>query len=144
MSKLKDSKFQFSRPELLELQFNMNPNFDPEKKTTYQRLFDKEIQKSKEHNEAVVVVKWETGSEKSINPQYHISILMYSRFQWDNDLNEEQIDNLLKYNAVSLILSYMRPIVSQVTMNSTGIAYDIPYIDLTTEYSDDQHDNEQT
>ena len=41
------------------------------------------------------------------------------------------INKLLNQNAPSLLLSYLRPVIAQVTMASPYGAYNIPFIDFT-------------
>ena len=41
-----------------------------------------------------------------------------ANFRWNDELDDNMIDRLLNQNAPSLLLSYLRPIVAQVTSAS--------------------------
>lgn len=56
---------------------------------------------------------------------------MSAKFLWEGDLEEKVVKSLLKSNAPAALLSYIRPIVSMMTMSSKYPALNIPFIDFT-------------
>ena len=52
-------------------------------------------------------------------------------FKWNaDDYNEEQIDSLLRQNAVALLISYVRPVISNLTAASGLPCYNLPFLNL--------------
>ena len=127
---IKNSGFQFTRPIITKLLYSVNEKYLSDEKTTYQAHINKNIQIGEDGKNGIVEVTWEIDKGNGTsNPKYDISITMMSRFSWTDELDEEMINTLLEYNAVSLILGYMRPVISNVTMNSIE-PLDIPFYDL--------------
>lgn len=54
---------------------------------------------------------------------------MASNFSWKDQVSDENVDKLLNYKAVSLLLGYIRPVVSVITSNSVE-PLDIPFVNL--------------
>ena len=91
------------------------------------------IQYNKADTKAVVELQLKIGGKAKEAP-FMISVVMGAMFRWEEgDFSEEAIDKLLHRNAVSLLLSYARPIIATVTSQSRFPTYDLPYIDLTRE-----------
>ncbi len=130
--KIKNSNFQFARPIITNMSFKVNNEYKADYETKYAFNIEKKIDKISD-NQAIVEVRWFTEEKNgSINPKYDISLTMVSSFRWTNETKKEDVDKLLEYNAVSLLLSYMRPIVSVITSNSVE-PLDIPYVNLLGE-----------
>ena len=128
------SKFQFSQPRLLELSYQENRGFKSDSDTVEMPI---EIRPTVHYNtkdtKAAVELQMKIG-DKSEEAPFIISITMGAKFRWDKGgFSEEVIDNLLRKNAVSLLLSYARPIIATITSQSRFPTYDLPYIDLTSE-----------
>ena len=49
---------------------------------------------------------------------HFIKAIEGANFRWNDELDDNMIDRLLNQNAPSLLLSYLRPIVAQVTSAS--------------------------
>ena len=54
-----------------------------------------------------------------------------AEFRWPDSLNMGMIEKLLNQNAPSLLLGYLRPIISQITAASPYNAYNLPFIDFS-------------
>lgn len=61
---------------------------------------------------------------------------MASDFMWEDELEGMLEDKLLKANATSLILSYMRPIISNITNNSKYSVFNLPFLDMQNNEAD--------
>ena len=55
---------------------------------------------------------------------------MYSKFLWEEGLNEQEIRNALEINAPSLLVSYVRPLVALITGSSKYPSWNIPFLDM--------------
>lgn len=56
--------------------------------------------------------------EKNDDIPFYIKAIEGANFRWNDELDDNMIDRLLNQNAPSLLLSYLRPIVAQVTSAS--------------------------
>lgn len=126
---MKKSKFQFSNPNLLKLVFEINPNFDEELFESLKLESQTKIIKTQGQNKANVEMCLDIGGMKKEYP-FAIKIIMASDFMWEDELEEALVDKLLKANAPSLILSYMRPIISNITNNSKYSVFNLPFLDM--------------
>lgn len=128
------SQFQFSKPRLLKLSYQENQDFKRDSDTVEVPIEIKPtIHYNKRDTKAAVELKIKIGKKSEETP-FVVVIVMGAKFRWEkDDFSEEIIDKLLRKNAVSLLLSYARPIVATVTSQSRYPTYDLPYIDLTKE-----------
>lgn len=125
------SQFQFSNPMLLALEFHINDTYDAD---VSEINVDISINVNKERvnaNEAVVELVMEIGERYDRAP-FYVRAVEGAMFRWDDDAfaSEQQIEDLLDVNAPSLLLSYLRPIVSSVTSMSKYPTYHIPFINF--------------
>ena len=127
-----ESAFQYKKPYLQKVDYLINKEFDPKGKSSVeiQVNMSVELNKDSELSEATVALHVEIGEKDERSP-YYIAVTEEARFKWDSGLTEEQIDRLLNQNAPTLLLSYIRPLVSQVTASSPYGAYDIPFMNFT-------------
>lgn len=130
MKNVKSSTFQFTKPKMIKFESELLSDFNPDEKSEYQVHLDKNIQREKNQPVASVIVGWAISPEKSKNPEIRIEIVMQAFFKWNEELSDKQIEDLLNLNGVSLIISYMRPIVASMSYNATGKSIDIPFVDL--------------
>lgn len=133
MKNVKESTFQFTNPALIGLEYEYNEKFSEEK--------DKEIAinlnmsvavaENEGKNEARVTLTLILG-EKSDQAPFYIKAVETAIFKWNEQLDDKVLEKLLRQNAPSLLLSYLRPIITQITAASPVDAYNIPYINFTT------------
>ena len=93
-----------------------------------QFAFETNIRDNPEGNEAFISVKVTIG-DKVTNP-FLLTAEMGAHFSWNSSEDEEMIHDLKKMNAPSLLISYIRPIVTVVTSASRFPALNIPFLDL--------------
>lgn len=132
---MKKSKFQFSNPNLINLVFEVNPSFDEKLFESLKLESHTKIIKMRGQNKANVEMCMNIGGMKKEYP-FVINIIMASDFMWDDELEEVLVDRLLKANATSLILSYMRPIISNITNNSKYPVFNLPFLDMQNNEAD--------
>ena len=132
------SSFQFSNPILKHLDFKLNDGFSKSGKLDMDIKLNvncnrETISDNVFGNTAVVTVTLEIGSQDNSTP-FHIKAVEEASFKWSEEITDEKmIDNLLRQNAVALLISYARPIISSITAASPYPAYNLPYINLTAD-----------
>ena len=129
-----ESRFQFTNPALVKLTFIVNEEF--------QRMNTEEINisinlsisitKAENKNEARVALNLILG-EKGSNSPFYIEEVEAADFRWDECIDKEMVGKLLNQNAPSLLLSYLRPIITQMTAASPFDTFNIPFINFTTQ-----------
>lgn len=132
---MEKSKFQFTNPILTHLEFELHEDFINVGK------LDMKIDISSAHrriqhddntlsNSAIVAVTVCVGSKDNRTP-FYIQADEEATFRWDEQkFSEKEIDTLLHENAVALLISYVRPIIANVTASSLYPGYNLPFINL--------------
>lgn len=123
------SKFQFSNPELEKIEFQINESFSQEMYDGIAMQSNTEVKKIDGHN-AYVALSICIGNETEGQP-FDITVKMSAKFNWDESITEEQANKMLKINAPAVLLSYIRPIVSNMTNSSRYPCLNIPFINFT-------------
>ena len=115
-----ESAFQFSNPSLTKMEFCINEDFENGRDKEVKMAVNMGIQidRSKVDNSAKVSLTLEIGKKGA-------------EFRWPDSLNMGMIEKLLNQNAPSLLLGYLRPIISQITAASPYNAYNLPFIDFS-------------
>lgn len=126
---IKPSKFQFNNPVLKGLTFKINSNFNEDTYTGIKLSGKTKITKLRQKNKAKVAFHLLVG-EKAIHCPFYIDIEMEAVFTWENNLDKNMVDKLLKVNAPSLLLGYMRPLISNITTLSPYPTFNIPFLDM--------------
>lgn len=130
------SSFQFTNPVLKHLQFKINEGFTKSGKLDMALKVNvsckrEEPEADTSSNTAVVAVTLTLGTQDLSTP-FYIEATEEASFRWDEQITDsKQIDTLLNQNAVALLISYLRPIIANITMASPYPAYNLPYINLT-------------
>lgn len=131
------SNFQFSEINLKEVKFFTNDEFEKETNRELEETISFETRvchaDNKERN-ALVELVIAIGGGKS---PYNIEMIMRGIFEWNNKMSDELAEQLLKTNAPALLLSYARPIMTNLTMNGRFNTVNIPYIDFTQNLRDE-------
>lgn len=127
-----ESAFQFTNPALVGLEFGLNDKFElnEDKEINTKVNMSVSVEKIDGTNEACVSLKVEIGGKEADAP-FFITATEVAKFKWDDSLKAEMVDSLLNQNAPSLLLSYVRPIIAQITSASPFEAYNIPFINFT-------------
>lgn len=123
------SGFQFANPILERVSFVTNNKFDSDK---FEGI-DIESQTSvemHEENTAKVSLNVIVGSSEDNQP-FNIDIVMSAKFRWRDTIDIAKVKELLKVNGASVLLSYIRPIVANLTNSSQYSVLNIPFMDFT-------------
>ena len=127
-----ESAFQFSNPSLTKMEFCINEEFESsqDKEVKIAVNMGIQIDRSSTDNNARVSLTLEIGKKDSEDPFYVCATEM-AEFRWSGALNNEMVEKMLNQNAPSLLLGYLRPIISQITAASPYNAYNLPFIDFS-------------
>ena len=127
---MKTSEFQFSNPALSELEFYIN-DYDTEDEDISVALGMSVNKDRISETEAIVVLTVEIGKKDDSAP-FYIKASEGAIFKWEEDAfdKEQDIEDLLDINAPSLLISYLRPIIANITNASKYPAYNLPFINF--------------
>lgn len=140
---MKESLFEFSNPNIYGFQIIQNPKFDIEQEDdTFKYLelnstIHKSEKKKREANVSIDLTNEKLFSEDPIgnddfkNVKFMISVSAVASFRWNERLEDDLVDTLLKQNAVSLLVSYVRPYIATLTSATGNGTFTLPFIDLT-------------
>lgn len=106
-------EFNFAIDQSLELEINVKT-----------KIF------AKEKKSANVELELELFPNEKNRP-FYLKAISIAYFIWAEGLDEKTIEGLLKVNAPAIMLSYIRPIISNITTFSGQPPLLIPLIDLT-------------
>lgn len=128
---MKESVFQFSNPSLVNLNFVINDNYSNDGNEAQMKLnMAVKVLKRDKPNEAIVRLEFRLGEENAECP-FYIHAVQQADFRWGDKLEDEMLERLLNQNAASLLLSFLRPTITQITAASPYGAYYIPFIDFS-------------
>lgn len=128
---MQESKFQFLNPYLEEIYFKVNSEFKiQDSEFEMENSFNVQVKRSSKENRANVGLVLEVNANAEKAP-FTLKAKVSSDFQWDSHLDDDIVDSLLNMNAPALLLSYMRPIVANVTNTSMFPTYNLPFINFT-------------
>ena len=128
---MRESKFQFLNPHLVEVYFTLNSDFNLDREETEFEMnnsFSIHVKRNANANQANVELALDTNMEDKKAP-FMLQIKVASDFKWE-DLEESVVDSMLHLNAPALLLGYMRPIVAGITNSSGFPAYNLPFINF--------------
>lgn len=125
------SQFQFTNPVLKNLQFNINDTYVAKKKNVDINVQISISKKMAGRNEANVELTIEIGEQSEEMP-FYISATEGAGFRWEQEAfsDEKEVEKLLEINAPALLLSYLRPIISNITSASQYPTYNIPFVNF--------------
>lgn len=129
------SKFQFTDPYVTAVTYAENKDFALAGRNSVDMPVSlKHTAHAEEAPGKAAVELRVTVGDKSDQTPFCLSVTMMAWFRWDSAVfSTEMTKQLLEKNAVSLLLSYCRPVVATLTSQSRFPAYNIPFIDLTDE-----------
>ena len=131
------SKFQFTNPTLTRLEFEVHNDFLRKGKLDMGINLSVNCRRAKKEDDtlgssALVMVTVSIGTKDNSTP-FYIEADEEATFRWcEGDFSEANIEALLNENAVALLISYLRPIIANVTASSPYPCYNLPFLDLTT------------
>lgn len=134
---MQKSDFQFTNPALTRMDFQINHDFSGSSENVDLNIKinvnvkSDPYNKERDANTAIVEVNVNIGA-KDGNAPFWIDASEEARFKWNPDaFNSDQVQVLLNQNAAALLISYLRPVISNVTALSPYDRFDLPFINLT-------------
>ncbi len=126
-----ESSFQFTNPVLSNIEFSYNDAFNNQENKEVQISMNMSIniEKQENSNEALVGLTVTIGGTNE--DPFYVKATEKANFRWESSLDDSVVEGLLNQNAPALLLSYLRPIIVQVTAASPISAYNIPFINFT-------------
>ena len=133
-----ESAFQFINPELESIEFCINDEFDKESvdiNTSLSVMIENNDCDDIDCDTFAKVYLQAIIGDKTDDVPFYINVVISSVFRWKE--NVEDIKSLLKINAPTLLLSYLRPIISNITGWSKFPAYNMPFVNMAEELDND-------
>lgn len=128
---MKKSIFQFKNPHIEKVSFEINNNIPCEDDIPIN--INVQTLLSNEENIALVKLILTVGEldtkSKELKNSIYFNGCIVSEFKWEREI--KNIENMLKVNGGAVLLSYLRPILSSLTMQAGIKPLHIPLIDFT-------------
>lgn len=126
------SSFQFTNPVVSEWLFSVNESFDRSKYgDMIQTSVSYQVDSSQQNaNSIKIQLRMEIGEAGNISDPFYIKASIESLFKWDDNIEHEILDGLLKENAVTLLISYLRPMISQFTTYAGFSPFILPFLNI--------------
>ena len=125
---MKISSFQFSNPSITDVKFTKNLSFKFNKAAKMTNSFNIEIM-NKNKDSAIVELSIYINENIIENSPFKLSLKIRANFNWLGELKNPDI--FLRQNAPALLISYARPIITNLTSSAGLPPYNIPFIDFT-------------
>ena len=137
MSDPKISEFQFSQPFLIDMSFHINEDYARADDTSAVNLptslnVQRPSVKECVDNTAVVILEVHVGEKSALSP-YEVAVKMGANYRWGSSFSADMVDKLLSQNAPSLLLSYIRPLITQITEASSLGAIHLPFFNFVSD-----------
>lgn len=132
MEKPKVSGFQFKNPRLTKLVFETNTEFVSQNQEL-EVGFSMENTVKRRDEEAIVSFTLSVFKDQKQVAPFFIEATIEALFVWSADdfSDDKMVQDLLSINAPSLLLSYLRPHISQVTAAAGFPPLNVPFFDFT-------------
>lgn len=127
------SSFQFKNPVMTRCRYELIKR-DVEPNQNININLTKTVSREQGSNEASIELLLQLNKEGDTvceNAAFFAEVAMASVFTWDASLGEDAVNSLLQLNAISLLISYIRPVIANMTYMSPGGALNLPFINVT-------------
>ena len=126
------SSFQFTNPVLLKLDFQVNEDFSSSDELSLPIQFQVQKTQNDPAENTATVKLFVTVGEKNSQMPYYIDAIMCANFKWEPEkYDPKNLENLLQKNAPALLLSYIRPIIANITNVSPYTVTNLAFFDFT-------------
>jgi preprotein translocase subunit SecB len=149
-----ESAFRFTNPVLRESIYMANPNYGGDISSVESTNFKINVltsQTKKQANGKLVATVSESvmtseNIDQSKATPFYLRVTMSAKFEWsDDDVPKDQANLFLKINAPSFLLSYIRPVVANITEQAAIQTQHIPFVDFAhaRQQKNDKHGEDQ-
>lgn len=111
------------------MNYSENSDFDINNSEELKMGFETSIERSTKSPEALVKLTMNLGDKE--NAPFFMSVVMSAMFFWDEGIGDDIVKDLLEKNAVSLLISYIRPIVANITSSTRYPTFNLPFINVS-------------
>lgn len=125
---MKHSPFQFTNPKVKNIEFHVNDDFDKESFDGFNINNNIEKYIIEEGKIAIVALETSIGVDQEGAP-FYIKVKIVARFKGE-DMSLDKFNQCLDTNAPAALLSYVRPIVANLTVQSGFPALNIPFMNF--------------
>lgn len=131
------SKFQFSNPRIIKNVFVVNEEILPYDSKEYAVGMEgtTEIKRKQDQNIAAVIftviVNKDENHMKDNKLPFYACMTATAEFAWDDCIEESQLEQFLRINAPSLLVSYIRAQMAYNTAQAGFPAFHMPFIDFS-------------
>ena len=122
------SGFQFTSPYVSHFEFNLNMNYKASEDEVSLPISYSVNKESAGALQQYVELTMNIGNEKT---PFTFNAVIGANFRWNPGLDDKTVKNLLDKNAVSLLIGYLRPIISQFTVQAGVAPLNLPFIDVS-------------
>ena len=132
---MKESHFQLRNQKLLFIKYGINETFIFPKDQNLELQINSEIIVNKKEEERVAEVRLKIKVfEEQEDPTvpFKLEVVNKGLFKWSQEV-DDKIDTLLNMNAPAILLSYVRPLITQFTSYSNYPPLILPLMDFTKE-----------
>lgn len=128
---MKESKFQLEHQRLIDVEYKLNDKFS--KKGALPLSVGMESTLSRiSPNKALLNIKFFIFKDEPLESVPIKAVLtIEGLFTWASSFKEEEVVGLLEVNAPAVLMSYIRPIITQLTVFSGLPALILPLLDFT-------------
>lgn len=135
---MKNSNFEFSDPKVIKFEFSFNKDFNFENNVELECHTNFEVNVSRDKNVKKAIVELIVSINSYIeSAPFCVQSVICSAFKWDSGTPEEQVEFILEHNAPALLLSYLRPLIANVTNSSPIGAFNLGFVDFTSNESNE-------
>ena len=122
------SQFQYQTPVITSWNFIVNNDYDSLDINGVNMPIQYTVSKRREKYIGNVTLKLSIG-ETNKNMPFYLETTISVMLKWDDSLMEH-VDQLLQENAVTLLLSYLRPVIAQFTSYAGLAPFNLPFLDV--------------
>lgn len=121
---LKESRFQIiEKPKITKIHFETNKEFVFKDEVSIELNSNIQIIKNNDEqkHDSIVVLNIGIFTSKNLSDvPFRIDIEVEGHFMWDDKLAKDtfQLDSMLKQNAPAILYSYLRPIITLITVEA--------------------------
>lgn len=120
---------------MTNLSFNINKEYEFKEELTLKINNDVKIlqQENKDRREAAIILNLDIFKSDEVNDvPFNLTIEIEGIFRWDEELekNNNILDIMLKQNAPAILYSYMRPIITLLTVEANMPPLVIPLMNF--------------
>lgn len=134
---MKESSFQLvGKPRISKMLFETNKDFVFKDEVQLETNSNIHIIKNSDEqkNDSIVILKVGIFSSKSLSDvPFKLELEIEGHFMWDAKLAEDtyQLDSMLKQNAPAILYSYLRPIITLITVEANMPPLVIPLMNFS-------------